>query len=346
MTRELLGRLAAIPQHPRPVRSLRHLPQAVQSLADFFAGQPPWLARVRRQLRPYPAPFRKVTIPSWDGTPLTGWMGVHRGGKPSAGAAAVPREGLLLVPGMFASKDVSAHRARAVRIFREWGYHVLTLDLRGMGESARLHNTAGWKESEDVEAALDYFRAHAPLEKVHIYGESMGGVAAILAAARQARRDFRLVDGAILALCPFPDARRLMRRLRQAPRDDEMLALSQWVFAQLLTLGGFHHPTFDAYLREAARRYGVGLAELYRRSTIAPDLRRIKVPTLLVVSDDDPLVPPRDQRLFVAALGGRPNPAMLRLTWGNHCLHEMLDPDWFWALLHEFFDFYCALPRR
>jgi pimeloyl-ACP methyl ester carboxylesterase len=343
-SRELLERVSRLPQQPRRLVSPRHWPFAFQSVADYVTNSPPWLARVRGRFNAYPLPFRKVHFRSWDGTRLTAWMGVHRREDADGPPMAEPREGILLVPGMFTTKDNAVHRNRAIRFFREWGYHVLVLDLRGMGESSRVFNTAGWKEAEDVEAAVEYFRAHAPLQKLHIYSESLGAVAAILASARQARKGFRLVDGAVLAVSPFPDARRMIHHLVHGPSRGEASALLQWSFARLLRLGGQRYSDFEAYLKAAAKHYEVTLDELYRKSSLTKVLRHVNVPLLLVTSTDDPIVPPVEVKRFERALRGRDNPSLLKLPWGSHCLFELLDPQWFGALLQEFFDFYCLLP--
>jgi pimeloyl-ACP methyl ester carboxylesterase len=344
-SRQVLERISRLPQSPQTLSAMRHLPLAVRTVTDYVTRAPEWLARVRGRHPTYPAPFRKVHFRSWDGTRLTAWMGLHKETPEGQPPRTVPREGILIVPGMFNTKDNALQRERAIRFFSEWGYHVLTLDLRGMGESSRVFNTAGWKESEDVEAAVEYLRAHAPLEKVHIYSESLGAVAAILAAGRQARRGFRLVDGAVLAVSPFPDARRMIHHLVRGPAKGEASALLQWFFRRLLSLGGRNYRDFGAYLRAAAKSYGVTLDELYRRSSPSRVVRKVNVPLLIVCSLDDPIVPPAEVRRLERLLRGRENPSLLKLSWGSHCLFELLDPAWFSALLQEFFDFYCLLPR-
>lgn len=342
---EVRERLARLPQNPARLGAT-HLPLAVREITDYVTQAPAWLAKFRGRFRGYPAPFRKVRVKSWDGTLLTAWLGVQRDTAGDAPPKPVPREAILLVPGMFSTKDNAVQRNRALRFFNEWGYHVLVLDLRGMGESSRVYNTAGWKESEDVEAAVDYFRAHVPIQKLHVCAESLGAVASILAVARQARKGFRLVDGAVLAISPFPDARRMIQHLVHGPARSEASALIQWFFARLLQLGGKSFPDFEAYLKAAARSYGVPVAELYRRSSITRVLPKVNVPLLILASLDDPIVPADEVRRLERVLRGRLNPTLLKLPWGSHCLFELLDPDWFAALLQEFFDFYCLLPRR
>lgn len=342
LTREFVERIRRIPQHPREFASIKNLPFALREISDYLVHATRWLAPVRRFAIGYPAPFRRVEFPSLDGTKISAWLGVHH----QRGGAARPRdrEAILIVPGMFTTKENAHIRKRALRFFREWGYHVLILDSRGTGESSGGLNTAGWKESEDVEAAVEYLRSHVPVEKLHVFAESMGAVATILAAARKARRGFRLVDGAILAFSPYPDARQMISHLMRARRSLEVVYVTQWFFTRLLTLSGRPYPHFEAYLRDAAKTYGATLARLYKGARAVDALATVNVPMLIVCSDDDPLVPPGSMRAFSKAVQGRSNPAVLRLSWGGHCLYEQLDPAWFWHVVHEFFDFYCVLP--
>jgi pimeloyl-ACP methyl ester carboxylesterase len=61
-------------------------------------------------------------------------------------------------------------------------------------------------------------------------------------------------------------------------------------------------------------------------------------------ANDDPVVPMDHATEFEELLAGQRNPTVWRLDWGGHCLFELVDPDWFWTVLREFFDFYCLLP--
>lgn len=67
--------------------------------------------------------------------------------------------------------------------FYQWGYSSLLVDFRGVGGSSRSDQTIGIREAEDVAAAFAYARAEWPDLPVVIYGISMGGAAALRAAA-------------------------------------------------------------------------------------------------------------------------------------------------------------------
>ena len=73
------------------------------------------------------------------------------------------------------------------------GYSVLMYDQRAHGSSDGDICTAGWREVEDLLGAVDYLKTRADVnpERIGVLGISMGGQAALLAAARE--EDIRAV---------------------------------------------------------------------------------------------------------------------------------------------------------
>jgi uncharacterized protein len=72
--------------------------------------------------------------------------------------------------------------------------------LRAHGDSTGAYNDAGYSARHDVTAAVTWLRAQAAARPLVVWGQSIGGVAAVLAAA--ANRDS--VDGYILE-CVYQD---------------------------------------------------------------------------------------------------------------------------------------------
>ena len=85
---------------------------------------------------------------------------------------------VLLLPGIRANRLSMVDRAR---FLRRAGYSVLLIDFQATGETNGDHITFGWKESRDVNAAVDFIHAVDPQDHVAIIGSSLGGVAALLA---------------------------------------------------------------------------------------------------------------------------------------------------------------------
>src|SRR6266536_2458801 len=91
----------------------------------------------------------------------------------------VNRRGVvLLLPGIRANRLSMVDRAR---FLRRAGYSVLLIDFQATGETKGDHITFGWKESQDVLAAIDFLHHADPIGRIAIIGSSLGGVAALLA---------------------------------------------------------------------------------------------------------------------------------------------------------------------
>jgi pimeloyl-ACP methyl ester carboxylesterase len=328
-----LDRVAALPSHPRSLSGPSNWLNGVLLFADYLASVPPRMTRLTSGLRKYPPDFRKVEFPSLDGTRLVGWFGE------SPRAKEGPQPGLLLIPGLFTSKDNNRIRARSVKILRDWGFHILTLDLRGIGESERVYSTPGLKEAEDIVASLAWFRSHANVRPLHLYTESLAAGAALVAVGREGQAGRALVDGRVLSVSPFGDPRPIVQRF-SGPGDwkqDRELAGAKAFFRFVLRLSGSGESEFDEYVANGAKHYGIGLDEMYRASTPNLLLPHARSQTLVLHSEDDTLVPVDEVRRLEEKVRGNPDVAVMVLPWGNHCLYEMADPDWYWAALAHYF---------
>jgi pimeloyl-ACP methyl ester carboxylesterase len=139
---------------------------AVGSAAWWLGGQ-----QFAPNLHPVGAPpvelgARAVSFTSLSGRPVSGWL------IPGTGAAAV-----LLLHGSGGERRSLMGRAR---FLHEAGYTVLSIDLQGSGESPGTHETLGFLESLDAQAAVTYLRTALGARRVGLIGFSLGGAAALL----------------------------------------------------------------------------------------------------------------------------------------------------------------------
>lgn len=91
---------------------------------------------------------------------------------------------------------------RAATIAQASGYNTLTLDFRGCGESEGKTTSVGYWEVEDLLGAIDYIRSRPEVdpEKICLYGFSMGGAVAIMAAEREPAIKAIITDAAFASL--------------------------------------------------------------------------------------------------------------------------------------------------
>lgn len=321
--------LEALPQSPTSRDHPRNWVFRIKRGLDFVGHARRDTAKFFARANPYPKPFEHVEIPGEEGSTIAAWFGPQ----------PAPSEwGLLVVPGMFGTKDDTAHKRRALRIWRQWRIPLLVMDLRGFGESTGI-STAGWKESTDVLAAARFFKQKASLKRVAVLSESLGGAAALNALALDGASGADILSGGVVACSAFVDARDAVSYISERPPDDHPFALQWLAFRRLLRLksmGGYER--FDDYLDDAARVHGLSgwpeMADLANPKWKVPLLHQ---PTLLIHAADDPVVPIRHARRVERYADANPKVQVLLTTWGGHTGFEPMEPTWFWEVLRRFY---------
>lgn len=157
------------------------------SLASFWlAVRPP---RIAIPLRPedFRLTVEEVRIRADDGIELAAWL------LPRAGAPAV-----VLLHGYPAEKADLLPLAAALAP----RFTVLLLDQRYFGKSGGRATTIGFRERRDLRRAIDFLGTRG-VKEVGVFGFSLGGAVALLAAADDSR------IRAVAAYAPFADLRTL-----------------------------------------------------------------------------------------------------------------------------------------
>jgi len=140
--------------------------------------------RSRHETTPlvYDLSYESVRFRSRDGVELSGWLlptpDMYRphGRKP-------PRGIVVLCHGVDSTRNAMLSVAR---MLHARGFATLLFDFRARGESGGNRCTIGFREVDDLLAALDFVRDRPDLSDlpVGVLGESMGGAVAIMGAAR------------------------------------------------------------------------------------------------------------------------------------------------------------------
>jgi dipeptidyl aminopeptidase/acylaminoacyl peptidase len=213
------------------------------------------------------AAYEPVAFMTGDGLSLQGWLI-----KPSQQRHRLPA--IIICHGVGANRsdftDLAVHLSRR-------GYVVLAFDFRAHGASEGRRASLGYHEQKDVAAALAYLRSHPAVDsgRIGIYGFSMGGVAAILAASEV--RAF----SAVIADSAYTSLRDQFRHV----------------------IGGFYHLPSFPFLNLAVVAY-----EMYFRAGVGDvNPERViaglsPIPVFIIAGKGDELIPVENgQRLFNAA---------------------------------------------
>jgi predicted alpha/beta-fold hydrolase len=263
--------------------------------------------RVRHSFLPFRAPASHAWATSID-DPRMGPVGLsgrlteaasaagRNGGPAGAAGGGEARELLVMVHGMAGSID-SHYMVRAAGVAQRAGLASLRLNLRGSdGSGDDFYHAA---LTADLHAALAS-EALARFERIYLLGFSLGGHVALRLAGEQADPRLR----SVAAVCTPLDLAASSRQI-DSP--------ASWLYRRYL-IGGMAkiYATVAARrpvplpVAEAARIHTMrewdeqvvaphhgfaGAEDYYARASAGPRLAALRLPTLLVSSERDPMVP-------------------------------------------------------
>ena len=216
----------------------------------------------------YHVDYEDVSFTSSDGITLKGWLV-----KPAHPEARSPA--IIICHGVGANRSDFTELSA---LFSKRGYFVLQFDFRAHGESAGSRTSLGYHEQKDIVAALLFLQTRSEIDpkRIGIYGFSMGGSAAILAAAKTGAFSAIVADSAFTSL-------------REQARDaiTGFYRLPSFPFLQLSVLG------YELYFQTRVDSISpVGVI-----ATLAPK------PVLIIAGEGDKLIPADNGRKLFATAG-------------------------------------------
>lgn len=307
------GSALADPPPYAPPRWLRNA-----HLQSVLGSSPLRRRRGERELLALGVRTRAHLVDGGDGVRL---LGVH-----ATLPGRTPRGFAVLLHGWEGSAESGYMRLTAARLLGA-GFEVFRLNFRDHGDTHHLNEDLFHSNRIDevVHAVGDVARriAQGP---VHLAGYSLGGNFALRTALRAPSAGVPLAR--VAAVCPVLDPARTMDAMEQG------LPLYRWYFERkwrdsLLrkrALFPQRHAFEDAVLRlrmRALTRWMVerhtefgSLERYFDGYCIAGDrLASLQVPTHILMSEDDPVIPVGDFRALTL-----PPPARLEIArWGGHC---------------------------
>ncbi len=333
---EVTGELEGIPFNPKPYNGVTST--LLFALADVI----PMMLECREstcgRIYRYPEPFKKVIINSEDGTPLSAVVAVHRDGR--------PRPALVMVHGIFGSKNIWFSQQVVLSAYYGWGYNVMALDLRSFGESKLYSDapgTGGWKEGQDIIAAVKHLKGLDEVTSVAVMGGSYGGASALCAAYQSEPKD--LIDGGIMSWGGYGFVPEQIRHISTIPKPWEPFFPVYLYFTSCfgLTLGrrAIEYKHFEGFLvNHSAPYYGVDPEVLLERSSAALHFDEIETPTLVVNAEDDPVIPAGQAELMIERARDNPWIEAWNMPSGGHCAFATVDKNWMSKMLRGFYDYW------
>lgn len=222
---------------------------------------------------------------------------------------------VILVHGVGGSSH-SRYVVRAAVALHRAGWHVVRLDLRGAGDSiadapALYH--AGL--TEDLRVAIEQVGAREHVDGVALVGFSLGGHVVLRFAGELGDSDPGALRALVAISAPLDlvQVTRAIERLRSLPYHRYVLrrlVRQGIVFAQTHPKRAHYDPTALHRVRSIraydgqviAPMHGFASAEdYYVRASAGPLVTQIRLPTLFVHAEDDPMVPAATVRDWLGA---------------------------------------------
>lgn len=144
--------------------------------------------------------YEEIRYTTADGLTIRGWF------IPASSAASANSQATIIL-----AHGYSHNRAQMneyMKFLHERGFHVLSFDFRGHGESDGKFTTIGANEQKDIDGAVEWLKANHPKEaaKIGILGISMGGATSILATANNKKIDAIVSDSSFSKLSNAVDS--------------------------------------------------------------------------------------------------------------------------------------------
>lgn len=291
----------------------------------------------------YPSAFRPRLVTGEGGVQLAAMQAMHEHPGPA----------LVICHGMLMTKNFDAIIQLARRAYEEWGFHVVTFDQRGWGQSAwttDMPPSAGYFEGRDVVEIARLLHEHPLVTSVGAVGFSLGGSAVLNASLAASDADDQPLDGGVVAISAPSDMEVAVAHISRRPRLRDPFTGPWHVFQAAIRANVRHRQlrrdlhTWEELVAEmSAPVYGVPLDEFYARASARTFADRIRVPTLALHAGDDFLVPPVHAEWLREAAADNEHVHVMVRSSGNHCSFAAVDDRWFHSVVRRFVE-YWAVP--
>ncbi|MCW2974478.1 MAG: alpha/beta hydrolase fold protein [Thermoleophilia bacterium] len=290
----------------------------------------------------YPATFRQRLFTGADGEQVAGMVAMHDHPGPA----------IIICHGLLMTKNFDLIIQVARRAFEQWGFHVVTLDLRGWGQTAwtsEAPSSAGFHEGRDVVEVARALRESHLVTSVGALGYSLGGSTVLNAARHSSVADDHPLDGGVIAVSAPTDLGVALDEISTKPRwRDPLFGL--WQLFQATVRGTVRvqglRPeirTFRDLVHEVSLPfYGITYEQYARQASARDFAREIETPVLALHARDDFLIPVQHAYDLRDAAAENPNVHVIVHDEGAHVSLEAVEPRWFNSTVRRWFEYWAT----
>lgn len=233
------------------------------SLFSFYFAVMPFRILSHHTPQDFNLAYEDISITARDGVILKGWYVPAK--KPT-------KKAIILLHGYPADKG----NILPVMHFLQERYNLLFMDSRYFGASGGYYTTVGKKETQDTLSAIAYLKQRG-MKDIGLWGLSMGGAVALMAAAES------------------PDVNMVAA--------DSAYARLDWVAAE-----HFKIPLVRNVMALLMRGWGLLLLQMDINTVNPADaVAKLKIPVLIIYSRDDDLIPKHHGELLAERAKENPN---------------------------------------
>jgi predicted alpha/beta-fold hydrolase len=294
----------------------------------------------------YPRPFEQRLFTGQGGVQLAGMQAMHA----HRGPAVVICHGLLM------TKNFDAIIQLARRAFEQWGFHVVTLDLRGWGQSAWTTDapaSAGYLEGRDIVEVCRELHRDPRVTSVAGIGYSLGGASMLNAAHASSLSDDHPLDGGTIAVSPPTVIDVALDHISTKPHwRDPFFGL--WHVFQAAIKGNVRRrglPTDVTTWRDltttlSAPYYDIPIEEFCARASAANFAHEITQPVLAIHAADDFLVPVQHAYALQDAVADNPWVHVAVRDAGAHVSFGAVDASWYHSTVRRWLEYWAVAPNQ
>ena len=245
---------------------------------------------------------------------------------------------LVLVHGIFQSKNFRFIRNIASHLYSRYNFNVIVVDTRdhlGTGFlSPDFPASSGFLEGEDILEVASQVKAERETSSVFLLGFSYGGTV-VLNTLNSAKAK-NAIDG-VIAISPALILKNAVKHMDTKPAYFEPFHPIYNILKLCIRLRyGVAIRMFDEYIGNAARVYGLNKNEIMKRSSITEFVKNIDLPALIIVSKDDPVIPEGDIDKTFEKSRSNENVKVLVKEKGGHIAFSFIEPEWFYKVIDTF----------
>ncbi|MCW2923342.1 MAG: peptidase, partial [Thermoleophilia bacterium] len=308
------------------------------AIGALFSSNP----QAARSPHRYPASFSRRLFAGDGGVQVAAMQAMHE----HVGPAVVISHGLLM------TKDFDVIIQLARRAFEQWGFHVVTVDLRGWGHSAWTTDapaSAGFHEGRDIVEVARELQRDPRVTSVAGVGFSLGGCSMLNAAVVSSRSDDRPLDGGVVAISAPSKVREALRHISIKPHWRDAYFGLWHVFAAAIKetsrrrgLGSSVRTWEDLAEHVSAPYYGLGMDEFCERASAVEWADEIDQPVLELHAADDFLVPVHHAYALQDAAADNPWVHVMVRDSGAHCSFNAADPSWYHSTVRRWLEYWAT----